>query len=313
MKKKKIKIIMLIIINLNLILAYAQEIKTYNGKYFKGDAEYQYYENSEKERVKNGLFKYTWKEELNDGWIRIKLIRGNYINNKQNGEWFYETKISNQKIKIDNPIEKTIKINFIDNKKNGLCELQHYNFPVSKTNKNGVVNRKLSESFKCNFLNDTLVSLDAKGDFISGKTDINGNYIGDWKLSKEKDRVINYSFKDNILIKIFDSKTSTGEIYSKYFPNFDLNDFKTFIVKYSKKYYNDTNFKYERIAGIEIQDNNKMAYLIGIEESLNKLVEVINSYKYRIEEYFNVYSDNENNFFGEPIRLKKPEILIEKN
>lgn len=319
MKIKKTKIILLIITNLNLLLAYSQEIKTYKGIYFNGNAEYQYYENSEKERIKNGFFKYTWKEELSSGYIRTKHISGNYINNKQNGEWFFETKLSNPKLKFDNPTEKTIKINFIDNKKNGVCELQNYNFPVKEINKNGVINRKLDESFKCNFLNDTLVNVVAKGDYVSGKTDDKGNFIGDWKIigdllkQKKNDREIYYTFKDNILIKLIDSKTSTGEIYSKYFPNFDINNFKVFIDSNIKKYYNSVNLRNNKIAGIEINENYKENYILGIDNSLNELINLINLYKYRIDEYFNIYNKDENNYFGESIRIKVPEVLIEKN
>ena len=78
----------------SILYCSSQTIKTYSGPYANGTATYQYYENSNYERIYNGSFHYTAKisyEKIFDACSICGVeVTGNYKENKKDGDWVFK-------------------------------------------------------------------------------------------------------------------------------------------------------------------------------------------------------------------------------
>lgn len=114
MKKIILFIFFVVVINCN----YAQKIETYSGRYLKGEAKYQYYENENYERIFHGNFKYSAKD------IPLITVTGQFKNNLRDGKWkCKEVKFGEIKTTILNyvngNIEGTVNIEVVDSTEKG--------------------------------------------------------------------------------------------------------------------------------------------------------------------------------------------------
>jgi hypothetical protein len=204
----KLKIISIILLSVSLSQhLMCQELKTYNS--IDGKFVYQYYENSDFERIYNGSYKELY-ENCN--------IEGKFIENKKNGYWYYFKKHNyNSKIN-DGYFNREISGNYENDKKNGIWTYKEgYDYK----------SKKFRSIIKLKFLNDTIIGdieLDnysnSSGEFgYRGKLDSLGNFTGIWKQKHNDNQEIIYEFHKNFVIKMLRRNLVTGEIYEKYLPN----------------------------------------------------------------------------------------------
>lgn len=221
-------------------LIYSQEIKTYNGKYQDGLAEYQYFENENLERIYQGKFEYSNIEKTNSS-------KGSFIQNMKNGDWFYK--------KEEYPYGKTeCNGNYINDKKNGIWT---YKFKYDKKNDT------YKAIYQVNFRNDTIIgnvnlkdirnhiSLSDVIEFeckLDEKSRINGLFKVFNTSSDQKNEEI-IEFYKGILVKRINKDNETGQFITKYIPNKDkiiniidsieknqTNNFKLEFVSYNNYY-----------------------------------------------------------------------------
>jgi hypothetical protein len=295
-----------ILILLNLILApklFSQEIKTYKGSYKGGEAEYQYYENAEMERVLNGKFKYKFEKYAVGGSMVFTEI-GTFTNNIKNGEWSFEKGF------IDNIGSKYYKLlliqgSFINDLRNGEWKISSYKVKEYSGTK-ASFELDPAKSFSQSFISDTLVNKKRTGSRLKCEIDSKGNLIGDWQYhDTPSDTEITATFKENILIKFLHRKISTGEIKAKYLPNFDLVNFNECVKKYNRAQFGN-NVSSINIGGNPPYDINKDNSHYFIDESLTYLLNKFSEYP--------TYIFNEQGFeyIGNFVVQKKPYLLMLK-
>lgn len=210
--KQKLFLLFILVTQIN----FSQTLKIYNGDYETGKASYQYYENSEYERIFNGSFRYNKN--------RYCTIIGNYIENKQIGEWTYINNFGG----IDQNYTK-ISGRYKNGMKNGL-----WTYYSSK-----IVNKqKRTFSTSINYINDTIVGkINVAG--LTGEFDQKGNFIGKWSC-KSNDIEYIAEFNDNMVVKLIERKISDGKISAKYSPVLEAINFEELTDSSHK--YNRTSF-----------------------------------------------------------------------
>lgn len=246
-------------------IAFSQEVKTYKGKFKSGTAEYEYYEDSNLERVYNGKFEYIRKQKDNDYGINTYYsysIKGNLDNNIPNGHWSYKStnplanqqifknygdsikkanpKASNEynnqyiKARLEKPLRghDEVEGNFVNGKKNGLwIYLDKYDLNTFR----------FLEKKEINFKNDTVIGkYEGKqkiGDnqreyYFKGEFDNKGRFTGDIKRlyydSNNKLDTINQTYNVKIYKSIIVSEIGYNNETGKYFSNYkeDINKIK---------------------------------------------------------------------------------------
>lgn len=242
----KSKIYIFLLINISVFqFSYSQELKKYTSD--SGDFEYQYYENSELERIYNG----TYKELSNS-----KIIKGQFKENKKSGYWQY-VRLSidkfggespdavheeNVKYNIDTIYSREVSGNYENNEKNGI-----WTFKSNYDLKSKKYRRIRSFEFK----NDTIIgNIDFSEDVGSlrpgykGQIDSSGNFTGLWqkKINSEKEDVI--EFYKGFIIKVLRRDLITGDIYEKYIPNKEsiINVIDKIILNKIKLTFEDTSY-----------------------------------------------------------------------
>ena len=197
------------------IFVYSQNLKTYNGKFKKGNANYEYYELESKQQIYSGKFNYTIDKNHYE--------KGTFLNNSKIGLWEYFNK--NEYIKIE------ISGNYKNNFKTG-----KWLFSFTEND--------LKKEYFINFLNDTIIGdIEIKG--LKGKFDEKGKFIDDWKI--EDDEIIyKAKFIDNILTNL-EYKTKNGTLLGIYSPDIYKLDFTAILDKNNsivkKEYDLDWNFR----------------------------------------------------------------------
>lgn len=196
--------ILLLIINFS---SFAQTIKTYNGNYENGQATYEYYENSDYERILHGKFSFKSNmgnpsQNINTRFVETTNIIGSFKENKKSGKWDIK------KVNTNAYMERTAswKGNFEDGQKNGIWLFNIHTVVDNKTN-------DIKASF--NFNKDQLIGEVIIGD-IKGQLDSNGKFIGNWNIKTNDGIEYIAEFKNNIFTKLVARKISDGFILMKY-------------------------------------------------------------------------------------------------
>jgi hypothetical protein len=287
----------------------SQEIKTYKGIYKNGNAEYQYYENKDYERVLNGSYKFSRKIDENyyGKYFILLTENGSFKNGKKDGEWFFtiETFLKNTK-----EVNLTIKGKFSDDLKIETWKQVRNNKSFTLIFTNDTIVGKFNVSGQCG---DT-GSNNGRKCIIEGNFSNKGNWDGEFKLV-EPDREIIALFKDNLLVKLIDKKPSTGEIYSKYSPDIDLLNFQQSIKEYNivpfiygKYEQNKKNF--ENSPGFSLISDKQKEYILNVDYSLSYFMESL-FHNYwptdRRVEYFPEFKE-----LNEKLIINDPDILIVK-
>lgn len=258
---------------LNLFFApkvISQEIKTYKGIYEYGNAEYQYYENKDYERVLNGSYNFSRNVEKYGGY-QVFSEKGFFKDGKKNGEWVFTIESFFQNTKKN---ELVIKGKFVDDRKSGDWE------QISKD----------YGSLNLSFSNDTIVGKIKRiekhpnntSTTIEANFDSKGKWEGEFNLLAYDLEAIAI-FKNNILVKNIMRRPSTGEILSRYSPDFDLTNFEESIKNYKVVpfiYYGQTDYRNNKenlshLAGVASLSDKQMDYLLQVESSLNSFMENI--------------------------------------
>ena len=248
----------------------SQQIKTYKGIYKNGNAEYQYYENKDYERILNGSYKFS-RNVKEYGGYQVFSEKGFFKDGKKNGEWVFTIESFYGSIKKN---VLTIKGNFVNNSKSGFWE------QISKD----------YGSLNLSFSNDTIVGKIKRIEKHSNNTsttieanfDSKGKWDGEFKLL-ENDLEAIAIFKNNILVKNIMKRPSTGEILSRYSPDFDLTNFEESIKNYKVVpfiYYGQTDYRNNKenlshLAGVSSLSDKQMDYLLQVENSFNYFMEYI--------------------------------------
>ena len=187
--------------------AFSQDLKIYDGEYEdsyggsgNGHAIYQYFENENYERIYHGNFSYESKLYTNDRNSRT-VIQGRFENNNKVGDWVYNREYK----KLGD--QTTIKGKYKKGLKDG--QWSFYQKGYNENSANGI-------TYYLTFKNDSLIG-EVNIDGLKGNFDQKGGYTGKWVYNTGSSEKI-VEFDDNLLLKLIDRKTSTGEIYSRFLP-----------------------------------------------------------------------------------------------
>lgn len=206
-KNLSMKIFLTITLSFLFNHLFSQEIKTYKGEYEHGQATYEYYENSDYERIFNGKFIYSSRQgnpsqNTLTRFLEETNITGSYKENKRVGSWEAKETF------ISAGTERTTiwKGNYENGLKTGLWSFSMH-----------VVADKKPTDFKAvfNFDKDILVGKVNIGD-LKGSLSNEGIFTGLWNIKSNQGIEYIAEFKNNIFTKLVVRKVSDGEIFMKY-------------------------------------------------------------------------------------------------
>lgn len=200
-------------------LSIAQQIKAYNGAYLNGEASYQYFENTKRERVFNGYFNY---QNLDKSFI----IKGFYKNGKKTGSWIYN--YTNHRFSLIF-ITGQMNVNYQDGLLEGKAEL---NISYSSNLRDGETQGIIKEIMtfqkntlfgayqsvgKSNILTNTIKA--STNSETRGNFDKNGYRTGEWKVFEQvynKPLIKNKLYHEGYCYKLETIDNSTGKIVESY-------------------------------------------------------------------------------------------------
>jgi len=205
-------------------LSFGQIIKTYSGKYEKGTATYQYYENENYERVLHGNFSYQESEFQ---------IAGQYNNNLRNGLWKASTSLQRGWGKGASIITQLVTATYKNGKLDGLCTYKKMNatakaiLATSTANfkNNMIVGSYKFDSYVDKYENNSKFSIDCsftKDGFLEGTLKIDYNYDGTeyQDIQKYRTGFLYWALCRNLsngdISKKYDRKKFIDELYSTY-------------------------------------------------------------------------------------------------
>ncbi len=251
---KKLIILLSLISSLNIN---SQELKIYEGSYEdnfngygQGFVKYEYYENENYERIYEGELNY----ESNYLDEKSVFIKGDFVNNKKNGKWVFV--LTDKNSKTVNQIDGK----YLNNKKNGSWSF----------NQKRIGNDQIKEnSFSLFFANDILIGQIRLKD-ITGQFNDKGLFVGDWNIQDGNTEYI-AKFEEGILIVLVVRKISTGEILSKYNPDFSNKNFQTDNDASSSIYGISTEYDENRKQKLSYETFHKR-----LSDKINSLIEDVN-------------------------------------
>ncbi len=186
---------LLLIFALFVFTAKSQVLKTYTGSYENGTATYQYYENSNYERIYQGSFRYK------NG--STSLIVGQYKNNKKSGTWKL-TYHGSMPFDYRDLNTEEITANYKDGKLNGMCTEKEINIKT----------KKIIKKSSANFVNNILVG---KYEYYSKKNSININFSTDSSGRYNGDYYVSYTEGNAKYEDI--RKYKNGQLYFRLYRN----------------------------------------------------------------------------------------------
>jgi hypothetical protein len=203
------------LITTNLI--WGQQQKTYTGKYdlhsynltfnvglLKGTATYNYYEDKDLNRIKNGAFSYNGSLSYSGSLTNVSA-KGNYSNGNRNGAWTVVFALSDKTIKGQN----TFIGNYNNGIPNGLWTLSYNGV------QNGIAgNGKYSLNFNKNVING-IFDFTSNTNSIKGKLDNEGFFDGKTIVKESNDEYV-FEFKKGVLVSFISRNLQTGKIYDRY-------------------------------------------------------------------------------------------------
>ena len=167
--------------------ASSQEQKQYKGSYLQGEAEYGYYEDTGRQRIKHG--KYHYQAEIGEGDSEEKVVAdGTFKHDRKEGEWTFQ--IVNKAV--------IIKASYADGLLSGPFQVQERGQVVWNCEmKNG----RITGDFQRNFY----------GMKLSGSFDAEGHPVGEWKCQKRNSTGIEI-YQEGVLLKGEETDKTTGNI-----------------------------------------------------------------------------------------------------
>lgn len=320
----KLKFLIATLLNLILIQNISsQELKNYKGDFdsvfgSKTTVDYQYYEDANLERIYNGKFELTAKNEstyttqCSVSYSKNKqLIKGQYLNNKRDGYWEFSRCISDWR--TDN-IE--CYGNYIDGKKNGNW-IYKFDFDINT--------KTFKSIYNITFKDDAIVGkLDLLGlgkEYnnhligIKGEIDQNGFITDAWEIhhyDKNFDKSINTNieFYKGFLVKYTVQNNQNGTFLEKFTPNKEL-----IIKKIDELFNNKTNISpLQNAISYKEYDNGRFGNEYGF-IIFDKLDGIINSDLSKIIDPFNINLtpfEKQNSYKTEVFYYKKPKVLFRK-
>lgn len=218
---KTLKVVLVIIFLMGVFQnAFSQQIKTYQGKYEGGNAVYQYFDDENYERIKQGNFKYT---------AESVTVIGKYDKNQRVGRWSInktpkEMTMFNQVIGGYNEI---VTGNYINGDMDGLWTLKRINVKTKKT----VINSQVY--FKEGYLVNSFKYYNAKFPWRNSETELSlignfdskSNFDSTWVASYTEDKIPFEDirkFKDGSLYFQLLRNLSTGEIIKEYYDSDEI-------------------------------------------------------------------------------------------
>ncbi len=194
--------------------SFCQEQKTYISEDKK--LIYEYYENSEFERIYNGKFENQYFDNTSTKSF-LRKARGQYSENKKIGQWYYY--LSDESDWRNIIIEEYFGT-YNNDLKNDLWTIK------IKSEKKTFYDQTINITFK----NDTIVGdidfSNFKHSSISagykGQLDSLGRFNGIWQKKTNSNEEDIIEFYKNFVIKILKRDLETGRIYEKYLPNREL-------------------------------------------------------------------------------------------
>jgi len=311
--KKKISTSLLMFLIL-IQLSIGQTKKIYNGNFnsknFQGSASYQYYEDSEQQRIFDGQFTFsTPTNSVN--------ISGFFQNNLKSGQWkFIFTNIANTDILMNCMITATVSGAFdhgnltnswtlnrtkvMSFSKNGISDYYQtqlnalsYLFDGKKIdfNKSSTVTEFSIANFMDNhFIGTFSYSVNGGKSKVSGQFNEFGYFNGTWTITYYQDGILHYQIREylnGVLLSIKNKDNSTGEVktifdetirVNAFFQNYNVKENSSKIgdgflkLTAGKSYNGDIPFLEDAIS---IWYNNSSlsnsAYIFEIEKGSNKL------------------------------------------
>ena len=197
------------------VFVYSQNLKTYNGKFKNGNANYEYYELESKQEIFSGKFNYSIDKKHYE--------KGTFVNNSKTGFWQYFHK------------NEHVTVEIFGNYKNNLKN-DKWLFRLTEND--------LKKEYSINFKNDTIIG-EIEFDGLKGTFNENGEFVDDWKIDDDK-TVYKAKFIENILTSL-EYKYKNGSLLGIYSPNIYKLDFQAILDKNNsivkKEYDLDWNFR----------------------------------------------------------------------
>src|ERR1022692_2330756 len=189
---------------------YGQILKSYSGRYAGGQATYQYYENTDLERIFSGKFSYNdTKDNVNLSGVHIPSgteINGTFKENLKNGMWTAKEVLSSVVPGYGNTkVTMIYSGNYLNGKQTG-----QWVYKQSLTSNKGVENHNAILNFNDNVL---IGAVDFSG--LKGNFDNQGNFIQNWNVKDEGTEYI-AEFKNNVFLKLIKRRVSDGQILYRY-------------------------------------------------------------------------------------------------
>ncbi len=249
-------------------LSFGQTIKTYNGEYEKGTAIYQYYENTNYERVMNGNFSYKENDYQ---------ITGQYKNNLRNGIWKVITSQKRGWGSGASIISQFVTATYNNGKLDGLCTYKKMNTTakiIIATSTANFKNNMAIGSYKFNsygdeYENNSKFSIDCSftnDGFLEGTLKIDYNYDGTEYQDIQKYRTgflywaLCRNLSNGVISKKYDRKKFIDELYSTY----DTLT-KVSIIPYSEFLVSDQDTKY---LSIDTENGVNLPDELGIRKNI---------------------------------------------
>lgn len=269
-----------------------QNLKTYNGSYIGGTANYQYYESSIYERILHGNFYYKRKNPYPTH--SENEITGFFKENLKSGLW----SAKKERTAIESGygflvIKETSSGKYEKGKKIG-----EWSFKSEKEfgNKNEIENAIFN--FKENILVGTINT-----SFLKGHLTDDGLFIGNWNLTTydNYNQKLEYIalFKSNIFIKLIVRRCSDGEILFRY----DNSDFINQLQDINSEIFpiiNGQKYEFKAVSGIDIYSNEDCKYFKSFSALINEKLR-------NIDEPVNEIELGSTDFI-----IKIPQVLIKK-
>lgn len=206
-------ILSFIVLSLISQWALSQTLKTFKGTDQGAEATYQYYENSDYERIFHGTFYYKTTSDNpavhNSGRVYQSIsITGAFKENKKDGLWEGKEVLKSQAVTAmygNASLNTTVKGSYINGLKTGIWTY----------NKTVALNKKIElGNYSFNFHKNVLIGTITIND-LNGTLDNQGNFTGSWNLKDEGTEYI-AEFQQNIFVKLIVRTVSNGNILLRY-------------------------------------------------------------------------------------------------
>lgn len=186
------------------LISFSQVSKHYKGNYESGQAEYDYYENENFERIYHGDFFSI--ETIDYGIVqKVYSSKGKYNHNKKDGKWIFVKAEGHESKQFGHLYSKTEIIGLFEN------GLRTGKWLIVQSEKNNGIEKV--DTFYVNFINDKLADHFFLP-FLDGSFNSKGEPSGRWTFHGSKETIID--FINGRIQFLLVRNTETGNIITKY-------------------------------------------------------------------------------------------------